>query len=99
MPIVMPPRSASTGRRRVRVQAIARVFRWRGIPGSEAFATIIEEVAAERTNSNHASRMLRRTLLAPQTVEANDGTSSFLRLQYTNQIKLILQPNGKEISK
>ena len=73
MPIVMLPRSASTGRRRVRVQAIARVFRWRGIPGSEAFATIIEEVAAEKINSNDASRMLRRTLLAPQTVEANDG--------------------------
>ena len=73
MPIVMPPRSVSTGRRRVRVQAIARVFRWRGIPESEAFSTIVEEVAAEKINSNHASRMLRRTLLAPQTVEAHDG--------------------------
>jgi len=49
------------------------VFRWRGIPESEAFSTIVEEVAAEKINSNHASRMLRRTLLAPQTVEANDG--------------------------
>ena len=73
MPIVMLPRSDSTGRRRVRVQAIARVFRWRGIPDSEAFSTIIEEVAAEKINSNHASRMLRRTLLASQTVEAHDG--------------------------
>jgi hypothetical protein len=73
MPIVMPPRCASTGRRRVGVQAIALVFRWRGMPESEAFATIIEEVAAEIINSNHASRMLGRTLLAPQTVEANVG--------------------------
>ena len=56
-----------------RVQAIALVFRWRGMPESEAFATIIEEVAAEIINSNHASRMLGRTLLAPQTVEANVG--------------------------
>lgn len=73
MPIVMPPRSATTGRRRVRVQAIARVFRCRGMPESEAFATIIQEAAAEKINSNDASRMLRRTLLAPQTVEAHDG--------------------------
>jgi hypothetical protein len=36
------------------------VFRWRGIPESEAFATIIEEVAAEKINSNHASRMMAR---------------------------------------
>jgi hypothetical protein len=49
------------------------VFRWRGIPESEAFSTIVEEVAAEKINSNHASRMLRRTLLAPQTVEPHDG--------------------------
>ena len=74
MPIVMPPRSASTGRRRVRVQAIARVFRWRWIPESEDFSTIVEEVAAEKINSNHAPRMLGRMLLAPQTVEAHDGT-------------------------
>jgi hypothetical protein len=43
------------------------------MPESEAFATIIQEAAAEKINSNHASRMLRRTLLAPQTIEAHDG--------------------------
>jgi hypothetical protein len=43
------------------------------MPESEAFATIIQEAAAEKINSNDASRMLRRTLLAPQTVEAHDG--------------------------
>ncbi len=52
------------------IKAVARAFRWRGMLESDAFATINELAAAEKINPSYVSRVLRLTLLAPDTVEA-----------------------------
>jgi hypothetical protein len=59
------------------VKALARAFRWRRMLESGRFATIRELAAAERINVSYVSRVLRLTLLAPDTVEAIlDGRQS-----------------------
>jgi hypothetical protein len=52
------------------VKALARAFRWRRLLESGAYGTIEELAAAEKINSSYVSRLLRLTLLAPETVEA-----------------------------
>ena len=52
------------------LKAIARGFRWRKLLETGHFATIQEIAEAENINSSYISRVLRLTLLAPETVEA-----------------------------
>ena len=52
------------------VKAIARAFRWRDMLETGTHATIAEIAAAEKINESYVGRVLRLTLLAPETVEA-----------------------------
>ena len=52
------------------LKALARGFRWRKLLETSHFATIQEIAEAENINPSYISRVLRMTLLAPQTVEA-----------------------------
>jgi hypothetical protein len=52
------------------VKAIARAFRWREMLENGTHATIAEMAAAEKINESYVGRVLRLTLLAPDTVEA-----------------------------
>jgi hypothetical protein len=51
------------------VKAIARAFRWRKLMETGAYGTVKEIAAAEKINPSYVSRILRLTLLAPDTVE------------------------------
>jgi len=52
------------------IKAIARAFRWRDMLESGEYGTIREIAVAEKINETYVGRMLRLTLLAPDTVEA-----------------------------
>ena len=52
------------------LKALARGFRWRKLLETGHFATIEEIAEAENINPSYISRVLRLTLLAPETVEA-----------------------------
>jgi hypothetical protein len=52
------------------VKALARAFRWRKLLESGVYGTIEELAAAEKIDASYVSRILRPTLLAPETVEA-----------------------------
>jgi len=52
------------------VKAIARALRWRDMLESGEHATIRETADAERIDDTYVGRVLRLTLLAPDTVEA-----------------------------
>ena len=52
------------------LKALARGFRWRKLLETGHFATIQEIAEAENINPSYISRLLRMTLLAPETVEA-----------------------------
>jgi hypothetical protein len=52
------------------LKALARGFRWRKLLETGHFATIQETAEAENINPSYVSRVLRMTLLAPETVEA-----------------------------
>ncbi len=52
------------------LKALARGFRWRKLLETGDFATIEEIAKAEKINPSYVSRVLRMTLLAPDTVEA-----------------------------
>ena len=52
------------------LKALARGFRWRKLLETGHFATIEEIAKAENINPSYVSRLLRMTLLAPETVEA-----------------------------
>ena len=52
------------------VKALARAFRWRRMMETGRYSTIDELAAAEKINSSYVSRLLRLTLLSPDTVEA-----------------------------
>ena len=52
------------------LKALARGFRWRKLLETGHFATIQEIAKAENINPSYISRVLRMTLLAPDTVEA-----------------------------
>ena len=52
------------------LKALARGFRWRKLLETGHFATIEEIAKAENINPSYISRVLRMTLLAPETVEA-----------------------------
>jgi hypothetical protein len=52
------------------VKAISRAFRWREMLKNGTHATIAEIAAAEKINESYVGRVLRLTLLAPDTVEA-----------------------------
>ena len=52
------------------LKALARGFRWRNLLETGHFATIQEIAEAENINPSYVSRLLRMTLLAPETVEA-----------------------------
>ena len=52
------------------VKALARAFRWRRMLESGVVSTVGEIATREKINKSYVSRILRLTLLAPQTVEA-----------------------------
>jgi hypothetical protein len=52
------------------VKAIARAFRWREMLENGTYATIREIANAEKINDSYVGRLLRLTLLAPESVEA-----------------------------
>jgi hypothetical protein len=52
------------------VKAVARAFRWRRLLETGTWATVEEIAEAESINSSYVARVLRLTLLAPDTVEA-----------------------------
>jgi hypothetical protein len=51
------------------IKALARVFRWRKLLETGAYAMIDEMAAAEKINASYVCRVLRLTLLAPDIVE------------------------------
>ena len=51
------------------VKAIARAFRWREMIENGEYPTIREIAATEKINESYVGRVLRLTLLAPDTVE------------------------------
>ena len=51
------------------VKAVARAFRWQELLENGTYATIVELAEAENINETYVGRVLRLTLLAPQTVE------------------------------
>jgi hypothetical protein len=51
-------------------KAVARAFRWRRLLETGTWATVEEIAEAENINSSYVARVLRLTLLAPDTVEA-----------------------------
>lgn len=71
---IVAPEGARWGQPRQRVdntmvKAIARAFRWRKLMETGAYGTVKEIAAAEKINPSYVSRILRLTLLAPDTVE------------------------------
>ncbi len=52
------------------VKELARAFRWKKMLQSDEFATISELATHERIAPTYMTRILRLTLLAPETVEA-----------------------------
>jgi hypothetical protein len=52
------------------IKAVARGFRWRRMLESGQFGTLAELASAEKINPSYVSRILRLTLLAPDTVDA-----------------------------
>ena len=51
------------------VKALARAFRWQELLENGTYATIAEIAEAENINETYVGRVLRLTLLAPQTIE------------------------------
>ena len=73
--VITPDGATSAPAPRIRVdstllKALARGFRWRKLLETGHFATIEEIAKAENINPSYVSRLLRMTLLAPETVEA-----------------------------
>ncbi|ARJ70355.1 hypothetical protein [Paracoccus contaminans] len=52
------------------VKALARAFRWKRMLDSGEFTTIVELAEREGIAPSYMNRILRLTLLAPETVEA-----------------------------
>src|SRR4051794_6872210 len=52
------------------VKALARAFRWQQLLETGTYATIVEIAEAEKINEAYVGRVLRLTLLAPETIEA-----------------------------
>jgi hypothetical protein len=52
------------------VKALARAHHWKNMLESGSYASVAELAAAERINASYLARVLRLTLLAPETVEA-----------------------------
>jgi hypothetical protein len=52
------------------VKALARAFRWRRMLESGVVSTVGEIATREKINKSYVSRVLRLTLLPPDTVEA-----------------------------
>src|SRR5690242_10304492 len=64
--VATPQRPAVDG---ALVKAIARAHRWKNMLENGAYASVAELAAAERINASYLARVLRLTLLAPETVE------------------------------
>jgi hypothetical protein len=52
------------------IKAVARAFRWRRLIETGTYATIEDIAQGENINSSYVARVLRLTLLAPDTIEA-----------------------------
>ena len=52
------------------VKALARAHRWQGMLEGGEYGSIEELAKAERINSSYLARVLRLTLLAPESVES-----------------------------
>jgi hypothetical protein len=52
------------------LNVVARAFRWRKLIEKGTHATVADLAKEEKINPSHASRILRLTLLAPESVEA-----------------------------
>jgi len=74
--LIIGPSGAETGviaRHRVdnsMVKALARGFRWRKLLETGVYRSIEEMAAHEKINSTYVARLLRMTLLAPDTIDA-----------------------------
>ena len=67
----LPESTAQTRRTdKTLVKALARAFRWKRLLESGEFATIAELAEREGIAPSYMTRVLRLTLLAPDTVEA-----------------------------
>ena len=69
------------------VKAIARAFRWREMLESCDYSTIREIAEAEKINETYVGRVLRLTLLAPDTVEAILGGRQTENLQLNDLLR------------
>ena len=65
-PVLAPQRARVDG---TLVKTVARAHRWQGMLESGNFSSIEELAGAERINPSYLARVLRLTLLAPETVE------------------------------
>ena len=64
------------------VKAIARAHRWQRMLESGSYGSIAELAVSEEINASYLARVLRLTLLSPETVERIlDGESSQLTLR------------------
>ena len=52
------------------IKAVARAFRWRRMLEDGSYSTIKELAVVEKINASYVSRILRLTLLAPDTIGA-----------------------------
>ena len=77
------------------LKALARGFRWRKLLETGDFSTIQEIADAENINPSYVSRVLRMTLLAPETVEAILAGKQLERLTMARA----MQPFPEEWSK
>jgi len=73
--VIVAPDDLATARGRSKVdstlvKALAQAFRWRKLIETGAYGTIAELAVAEKVNPSYVSRILRLTLLAPDTVDA-----------------------------
>ena len=51
------------------VKALARAFRWRRLLEDGEYSSVEDLARAEKINTSYVSRILRLTLLAPDTIE------------------------------
>jgi hypothetical protein len=73
--VITPGGTTASPAQRARVdsallKALARGFRWRKLLETGDFSTIEEIAHSENINPSYVSRVLRLTLLSPETIEA-----------------------------
>jgi hypothetical protein len=83
------------------VRALAKAWRWKRMLEGGAYASIGELAAAEKVNFSYLCKVLRLSLLPPETVEEilDGGQQKSLTLEYLLNHHLLLQTSmTKKIS-